>query len=104
MAELDLSADDRHAVRQIVDTVLPGATWWVFGSRATGRARPHSDLDLLVEAPHPLTLPQRAALEDAFEASTLPFLVDIVEASALTGVTAERVAAERLPLPPASHF
>ncbi len=85
-------------VRSIVRRLLPGAHVWVFGSRATGRARPFSDLDLLVTEPRRLSWNQRAALRDAFEASDLPFCVDLVEADGLTQAVAARVRAERLPL------
>ena len=44
---------------------------WVFGSRATGRARPYSDLDILISCPKPLDWRARADLQDAFEASIL---------------------------------
>lgn len=48
----------------------------VFGSRATGRARPSSDLDLVVYPP----IAQRELydLMDAFEESDLPIFVDVV--------------------------
>lgn len=82
----------------VIARVLGDAEVWVFGSRATGRARPFSDLDLLLTRPHTLSWAQRADLHDAFEASALPFRVDVVEAAGLSGVTAQRVLAERLPL------
>ncbi len=94
---------DVHActVVAIVRGVLLDAEVWVFGSRATGHARPFSDLDLLVTRPAALTWLQRADLRDAFEASDLPFRVDVVEAAGLSGTIAERVHAERVPLGPA---
>lgn len=85
-------------VCEALDRVVPDAEVWVFGSRATGRARPFSDLDLLVTRPRRLSWAQRAALRDAFEASELPFLVDVVDADGLASSTAARVSAERLPL------
>lgn len=41
---------------------------------------------------------QRADLRDRFEASDLPFRVDVVDADALTGGIADRVARESVPL------
>ena len=108
-----MAHDDRHlnrpvsvglteaqaaTVRAIIDRVLPGAEVWVFGSRATGHARPFSDLDLLLAQPAALSWAQRADLRDAFEASDLPFRVDVVEAEGLSGGIRERVSAERVPL------
>jgi uncharacterized protein len=87
-----------HAVRTIIDSVLPGAQVRIFGSRATGRARPFSDLDLLLLEPAQLSWAQRADLRDRFEASDLPFRVDVVEAEALPVGMAARVADESVAL------
>ncbi len=86
-------------LRAIVDAAIPGNEVWMFGSRATGRARPFSDLDLLVTRPAALSWAKRAALRDAFEASAPPFKVDVVAATDLAPGFAARVAAERVPLP-----
>ena len=94
-----LSAEQLNQVQQVLRLVLPGAQVAVFGSRATGRARPFSDLDLLVSRPARLTWAQRADLRDAFEASLLPFGVDVVELDSLAAGMRQRVLAEALPLP-----
>ena len=60
------------------------------------RPRPFSDLDLLFTEPSTLTWAQRAALRDGFEASCLPFRVDVVESAGLSGAVAERIQAERV--------
>lgn len=80
-----LTPAQADSVRAIVESVIPGAEVRVFGSRATGRARPFSDLDLLFVQPARLTWLQRADLRDLFEASDLPFRVDVVEADGLAG-------------------
>ena len=96
---LALSPAQQVLVRQLIDGVLPGARVAVFGSRATGRARPFSDLDLLFIEPARLTWAQRADLRDAFEASALPFGVDVVELAGLAEGMRQRVLAEAQPLP-----
>ena len=96
-----LTSTQLRLVRQVLDTVLPGARVAVFGSRATGHARPHSDLDLLLIDPPRLGCAQRADLRDAFEASDLPFTVDLVEAAGLSSGMAQRVWLEATPLPAA---
>lgn len=68
---------------------------WVFGSRATGHARPFSDLDILITQPTTLGWRVRADLTDALEASNLPFRVDVVEAARLSKNMTPRVMAER---------
>jgi len=95
---LALSPAQRVLVRQLIDSVLPGARVSVFGSRATGHARPFSDLDLLFTAPPRLTWLQRADLRDAFEACALPFGVDLVELDGLAEGMRQRVLGEAQPL------
>lgn len=94
-----LSREQLYDVRRIIDNIIPGATIWVFGSRATGKARPFSNLDLLFTEPSKLTWAQGAALRGGFEASRLPFRVDVVESADLSGAVAERIEAERVSLP-----
>ena len=98
-AAVALSPAQRVLVRQLIDGVLPGAQVAVFGSRATGHARPFSDLDLLFIEPARLTWAQRADLRDAFEASALPFGVDVVELDGLAEGMRQRVLTEAQPLP-----
>lgn len=95
---LTLTPDQRALVARIVRETLVDAEAYAFGSRATGRARPYSDLDLLLVRQQPLSLVERADLRDRFERSELPFRVDIVEQAGLSGPTAARVAQERVRL------
>ncbi len=96
---LDLPAGHRRLVVGILRENLPaGAKVWVFGSRATGRARRYSDLDLVIDAGHPLTLDETAVLAEAFEESDLPYRVDVVDWFAIGDRFREMIAADRLPL------
>lgn len=77
---IDLPAEQRGLVLQILRANLPPAVEvWVFGSRATGRARRYSDLDLAIDAGRPLTLDEAAKLAETFDESDLPYRVDIVD-------------------------
>jgi uncharacterized protein len=103
-----LQAAEIQCVCDILQTVLktsvasasnaPCLEAWVFGSRATGHARPHSDLDILISSPKQLDWLTRADLTDAFEASALPFHVDVVEEAHLSPGLSPRVMAERMRL------
>lgn len=84
MDGLHLGADELAQVREILDRHLPSsAKVSVFGSRAGGKPKPWSDLDLIVEADEPLDLATLAALAEAFDESPLPWKVDIVDKHAL---------------------
>ena len=96
---LDLPADERRLVLAILAAHLPdGATAWVFGSRATGRARRYSDLDLAVDAGRPLTLDETAQLSEAFRESDLPYRVDLADWQSIDDHFRQMIAADRTPL------
>ena len=65
--------------RAIVDNILKSVpySFYVFGSRVKGTAKPFSDLDLAVE--ETLLMRERSLLETMFEESDLPFKVDLIE-------------------------
>ena len=50
-----------------------------FGSRVTGRVKPWSDLDLALVGEQPLGFRRLGLLVEAFQESTLPFRVDVLD-------------------------
>ena len=81
---LALTAEERKTVTGILARGLPrGYRAYVFGSRAGGRVKPWSDLDLSLEGPEPLSLAALAALSEAFDHAPLPWKVDLVDRSAV---------------------
>jgi predicted nucleotidyltransferase len=94
---LELSAGHQALVAEILRGHLPaGAIVHVFGSRANGRAKRYSDIDLLVDAGGRLDLAVSIALADAFDESDLPYKVDVVD---LHGISPEfRAVIERTPM------
>lgn len=73
--------DPRHLdiIKDILRMHIPDRTVWLFGSRAIGNARLASDADLAILGDSPLGLSRLANLREAFQASDLPFRVDLVE-------------------------
>jgi len=79
-ASFEISTEQLAILHDILRRHLPtGAQVWAFGSRVSGRVKPFSDLDLLVDAGGALTLDLSAELAEAFDESDLPFKVDIVD-------------------------
>ena len=86
-------------MHEILRAHLPqSAKAWVFGSRATGRARRYSDLDLAIDAGRPLTLGEIAQLAEAFSDSDLPYKVDLIDWHAIDDRWRQTILAERVPL------
>lgn len=76
---IELSAGQLEIVRRILSDHLPGVEVRAFGSRVTGTAKSYSDLDLAVITPTVLDPDSLRRLREAFEESTLPFRVDVVD-------------------------
>ena len=76
---MDLKPEHHSILCDILATHLPGREVCIFGSRATGAAKPYSDIDLVIMGDEPLQLTTMRILRDAFDDSDLPFQVDLVE-------------------------
>ncbi len=82
---IDITAMERRLVHGILKNFLPAdAKVWVFGSRATGKTRRASDLDLAVDAGRPLMLTETARLSESFDEAPLPFAVDVVDLQSIS--------------------
>ena len=56
----------------------PNAKFYIFGSRAKGKFREYSDVDIAIDCPN-LETSIKTKLEIEFENSTFPYEVDIVD-------------------------
>jgi len=91
MTAIDLLPDHRAIVEEILRRHVPGCEVRVFGSRVTGRARPLSDLDLVIMTRRPIEVGAWTELRDAFSESDLPYVVDVLDWSGLSEAFRKRV-------------
>ena len=78
LRHIDLPPDHRSQVLDIIRRRLPDARIWVYGSRAKGRARRYSDLDLMLDDHgKPILLNVMGDLDEDFDESNLPIIVDL---------------------------
>lgn len=76
---IDLNPHYFQEVLRILNIYAPRVEVRAFGSRVKWTAKPYSDLDLVLMTENALTLDEEAQLQEAFDESTLPFKVDIVD-------------------------
>ena len=83
--KIEITPEQVEIVQTILVTYLPSkSSVFVFGSRAKGNPKPHSDLDLAIDADgQPLNLVNIGQLNEAFDESLLPYKVDIVDLNTL---------------------
>jgi uncharacterized protein len=79
---IDLSPEQLALVRDVLGHHVPRCRVSAIGSRVRGTAKPYSDLDLLLDAGARIPLDTLGMLREAFQESTLPFRVDLVDARA----------------------
>ncbi len=73
----ELSPAQRELVRRILHHRMPERSVRIFGSRASGPAKPWSDLDLAILGNEPVDDLALAQARADFEESDLPFRVDL---------------------------
>lgn len=74
-----MSASELKLVKNILATWLPTREVCMFGSRARGKPKPYSDLDLVIMGDTPIPMSTLGQLQDAFANSDLPWRVDVVD-------------------------
>lgn len=95
-----INPDHLKIVWRILRENLPsGVTVWVIGSRANWTSKDSSDLDLALEGNSALDHGAIVALKTAFEKSSLPYEVDIMDINQIANSFRRIVEAQRAPLP-----
>lgn len=95
----ELTAAQLAIIRAILARLVPRASVRLYGSRVAGGARPHSDLDLVVDAGSPLDLGVLGDLREAFQESDLPFRVDLLDWHRASPSFRRAIQHETVPLP-----
>lgn len=97
-AKIDISPEQLAIVQGILKEHLPkGTLAWAFGSRVTWTAKPFSDLDIALEGADPVPSDVLIDLEEAFEASDLPWKVDVIDLNAVSPEFRAIVERQRVP-------
>ena len=96
---IDLPAEHRAQVLDIIRRRLPEARIWVYGSRAKGRARRYSDLDLMLDSGgEPIAPSILGNLDEDFDESDLPIIVELHDLAQTDARFLARVKKDFLPL------
>jgi predicted nucleotidyltransferase len=81
---IDLTIEQISLVNRIIHNYIPNCEISVFGTRATGKAKKYSDLDLVLKTPDVITPSTMLNLKEDFTESDLPFRVDILDWKAIS--------------------
>jgi predicted nucleotidyltransferase len=93
-----MSANEAAIVGAILDRfVSPDISVYVFGSRAGGKPKPWSDLDLVFESGARLPQSFFSALAEAFDESVLAWKVDLIDRAGASEQFGKIVDATKIP-------
>ncbi len=86
----------RDTIVKIISTYLPHAHIYLFGSRARRDHTPESDIDIAVDAGEKIDRTVFGAIKEAFEESTIPFTIDVVDMWAISDDFKKEVLKDRV--------
>jgi predicted nucleotidyltransferase len=76
---IDIEEKDLAEIQRILSEQAPDCEVRAFGSRIEGNAEKYSDLDLVLIGSKKLNWREIESLKDAFAASDLPIIVDVID-------------------------
>jgi predicted nucleotidyltransferase len=76
---IDLKREYLEEIKNILTRQVPDCEARLFGSRVKGKARAYSDIDIILVSDAKLDWRVIERLKDAFSASRLPFMVDVLD-------------------------
>lgn len=81
---IDIEEQYLDEIRRILAEHVPDCEVRAFGSRIEGTSREFSDLDLVLVGSEKLDWRKIESLKDAFSASDIPIIVDVVDFNAIS--------------------
>ena len=82
---IDLKPEYLNEMKRILLKHVPHCEVCLFGSRANGKARPNSDIDLVLKGKEKLEWQKIEQIKQELAESNLPYLVDVLDWNALPG-------------------
>ncbi len=79
MPQIDVTPAEWKIIQDLIQKYMPEIKVWAFGSRATGKAKKFSDLDLALVGKNPVSREKILELQEAFAESSFPYKVDLVD-------------------------
>lgn len=91
---MNIKKNHQETLINIIHTYLPHCKIWLFGSRATGKQRGGSDIDLALDIGTKIPWETLTRILVDIDETTIPMKVDIVDLRAVTDDFKERVLKE----------
>ena len=83
MQNHELDQETQTKIIRVINALIPEADIYLFGSRATGQASAHSDIDIALDAGQRIDSLRVAKVRDMLAASNIVHAFDIVDMHAI---------------------
>lgn len=83
MQKIDVTQEQEAVIEKILKSYFPKAVVYVFGSRADGRAKTYSDLDLAIDTGEKISLEVLFQIQEVFSQTNIPFKIDLLDLNAV---------------------
>lgn len=94
LINMELQEQTKLKIINVIQALIPQADVYLFGSRATGQYNAHSDIDIALDAGHPLDRFDVGEVRDMLNASNMPWSFDIVDLQTVGADFKKNIAAE----------
>ncbi len=87
MKKIDIEPKVLEKISQILKNHLPdeNTDFYIFGSRAKGRAKQYSDIDIAIDdSGQKIDDLTKLKIESEFEESTIPYKIDVIDLNDIT--------------------
>lgn len=87
----EIKKEHKECISIILKKHFPQARIVLFGSRATGKNRPGSDIDISIDEGKAIDFSRIAQARDELEESSIPYKIDLVDYATMTPEFREEV-------------
>lgn len=92
----DIPAEDKNKIINVINSLIPDAKIYLYGSRARGTHSKWSDIDLALESKNTLTTGQIGELNDVMASLSIPYTVNIVDLHAVSPTIKDSILKDKI--------
>ena len=95
---MDYCVDEKtkNKITGIISVLIPEAKIYLFGSRARGNCKKHSDIDIALDAGKPLPIQDVDEVKSMLNESNILYLIDVLDFHSVNTVMQQAIMKEKI--------
>jgi predicted nucleotidyltransferase len=69
----------KEKIIKVIEIFFPDAKIYIFGSRARNKHQENSDIDIAIDAGHPISVTEKGQINSMLDALNIPQKVDLID-------------------------